>query len=92
MLKVLYLMLSADDCNWDNKKMKILEIIQVVLGYDNEAMEAIKMKFTEDSKFIDLWKSLYISQDGLEELKAHIGGSLFYDKTFVGQEQLFDKL
>lgn len=82
MLKVIYLMLSADENNWEDENLKVLDMLQVVLGYDNEAMEAIRIKFTEDTKFIDLWKSLFVSQDGLSVLKAHIGGSAYYDLVF----------
>lgn len=85
MFKVIHLLLCTEEYV-DEEEVRdfsdVQGLLQNVYGYDAEALEAIKCQLCENSKFNELWKSLYIVNDGLAALRTFIGCSEFIESVF----------
>jgi hypothetical protein len=84
MFKVMYVLVASEEYTLDMKHdiSDTLYILQNILGYDSDALEAIKQQLCEESKFSELWKSLHQIDNGLTELGNFIGCTEVFKSVF----------
>lgn len=85
MFKVLHLLLCTEEYVNEGETRDfsaVQNLLQNVYGYDAEALEAIKCQLCGNSRFNELWKSLYIVSDGLAALRTFIGCSEYIESVF----------
>lgn len=84
MFKVMYVLVCTEEYSMGTNAdfSDTLYILQNILGYDAEALEAIRQQLCGESKFNELWKSLHQIDNGLTKLEGFIGCTDVFKAVF----------